>query len=82
MPAQKKQLFGPLRPWVAPAFGAGLVVSGVAVVAGVASKYGPAIGIGVALVILLIGHWRVTRGSERPPSQSRQSRQSRRWPKR
>jgi len=65
MPAKMKQLFGPLRTWIAPAIGVGLVAAGIAMAAGVSSTYGPWIGILVAAAILSFGHWRVTRGSRR-----------------
>lgn len=51
----------PLRPWIAPALGAGLLIAGVAMALGMASAYGPMVGAGVALIVLLIGHWRTTR---------------------
>lgn len=51
----------PLRPWIAPALGAGLLLAGVAMALGMAQAYGPMVGAAVALVILLIGHWRTTR---------------------
>ena len=63
MPEQKRPIFGPLRPWVAPAFGAGLVTAGVAMAAGMSAAYGPTLGVVVAAVILLFGHRRVTRGN-------------------
>jgi uncharacterized membrane protein YphA (DoxX/SURF4 family) len=51
----------PLRPWIAPALGAGLLLAGVAMALGMATVYGPMVAAAVALVILLIGHWRTTR---------------------
>jgi hypothetical protein len=54
----------PLRPWIAPALGAGLLFAGVAMALGVSSAYGPIIAVAVAAVILGIGHWRTTRAAE------------------
>jgi uncharacterized membrane protein YphA (DoxX/SURF4 family) len=53
----------PLRPWIAPALGAGLLLAGLAMVLGVSSAYGPIIAAAVAAVILWIGHWRTTRAT-------------------
>jgi uncharacterized membrane protein YphA (DoxX/SURF4 family) len=64
MPA-KRDAFGPLRPWVAPAFGIGLVVAGVAMLAGMASRYAPFVGAVVTALVLLVGKWRSSR-SGRP----------------
>jgi uncharacterized membrane protein YphA (DoxX/SURF4 family) len=51
----------PLRPWIAPALGAGLLLAGVAMALGVSSAYGPMIAAAIALVSLLIGHWRTSK---------------------
>jgi hypothetical protein len=51
----------PLRPWIAPALGAGLLLAGVAMALGVSSAFGPIIAVSVAAAILGIGHWRTTR---------------------
>jgi Flp pilus assembly protein TadB len=51
----------PLRPWIAPALGAGLLLAGVAMAVGMSSAYGPLVAVAVAAVILLIGHRRTTR---------------------
>ncbi len=53
----------PLRPWIAPALGAGLVLAGIAMALGVSSAYGPIIAVAVAAIILSIGHWRTTRAA-------------------
>ncbi|HZV25492.1 MAG TPA: hypothetical protein VFG00_04295, partial [Acidothermaceae bacterium] len=65
---QKRDAFGPVRPWVAPALGVGLVVAGIAMVAGMASLYAPIVGVAVAGVILLFGYWRVSRSSRPDPT--------------
>ncbi|HEY5202780.1 MAG TPA: hypothetical protein VIJ31_17925 [Acidothermaceae bacterium] len=57
---EKRDAFGPVRPWVAPALGIGLVVAGIAMVAGMASLYAPFVGVAVAGVVLLFGYWRVS----------------------
>ncbi len=54
----------PLRVWIAPALGAGLLLAGVAMALGMASVYGPMVAAAVALVILSIGHWRTTRAAD------------------
>jgi hypothetical protein len=51
---EKRDAFGPLRPWVAPALGIGLVVAGIALAAGVAKVYAPLLAAGVAALVLLI----------------------------
>lgn len=53
----------PLRPWIAPALGAGLLLAGLAMVLGMSTVYGPIVAAAVALIILLIGHWRTTRAA-------------------
>ena len=58
---EKREIFGPLRPWIAPALGAGLMIAGIAMVAGLASIYAPFVGGLVAIVVLIYGNWRVTR---------------------
>ena len=61
----------PLRPWIAPALGAGLLLAGMAMALGMATAYGRMVAAGVALIVLLIGHWRTTRAqrdSARNPS--------------
>jgi hypothetical protein len=62
---EKRDAFGPLRPWVAPALGVGLVVAGVAMVAGMAALYAPFVGATVAALVLLFAKWRTSR-SPRP----------------
>jgi uncharacterized membrane protein YphA (DoxX/SURF4 family) len=59
---EKREIFGPLRPWIAPALGAGLVVAGIAMVAGLASIWAPFVGGVVAIVVLIFGNWRMSRG--------------------
>lgn len=56
---------GPLRPWIAPALGVGLIVAGVAMGLGMSTSYGPTLGVVVAAMILSVGHWRITRGRAR-----------------
>jgi len=51
----------PLRPWIAPALGAGLLLAGLAMALGVSTAYGPIIAVVVTAVILSFGHWRTTR---------------------
>jgi hypothetical protein len=48
----------PLRPWIAPALGAGLLIAGLAMIAGMSSRYGPFVFIAVVAVILSVGHFR------------------------
>jgi hypothetical protein len=62
---EKRDAFGPLRPWVAPALGVGLVIAGVALAAGMPSVYAPFVGAAVAGLVLLFGKWRAGR-SPRP----------------
>jgi hypothetical protein len=59
----KRDAFGPVRPWVAPALGAGLLVAGIAMAAGMKSLYAPFVGAAVAGVIVLFGYWRVSHKS-------------------
>jgi Flp pilus assembly protein TadB len=59
---KRSSLSGPLRPWIAPAFGAGLVVAGVAMALGMSSLYGPTLGVAVAMLVLGIGQWRIMHG--------------------
>jgi uncharacterized membrane protein YphA (DoxX/SURF4 family) len=54
----KKFAAMPLRPWIAPALGAGLLIAGLAMIAGLSSRYGPFVFIAVVTVILSIGHVR------------------------
>lgn len=54
----------PLRPWIAPALGAGLVIAGIAMALGVPTALGPIIFAAVTAVILSIGHWRTTRATD------------------
>jgi hypothetical protein len=58
---EKREIFGPLRPWIAPALGAGLVIAGIAMVAGLASIYAPFVGGVVAGVVLVFANWRIGR---------------------
>jgi len=60
----------PLRPWIAPALGAGLLVAGLAMIAGLSSKYGPFVFVAVVAVILTVGHYRTkpAAGGASPPS--------------
>jgi hypothetical protein len=60
---EKRDAFGPVRPWVAPALGVGLVVAGIAMVAGMASLYAPFVGVAVAGVVILCGYWRAVHKS-------------------
>jgi hypothetical protein len=62
---EKRDAFGPFRPWVAPALGLGLVVAGIAMVAGMATVYAPFCGAAVAALVLLFAKWRMSR-SPRP----------------
>jgi hypothetical protein len=63
--AEKRDAFGPLRPWVAPALGIGLVVAGIAIAAGMAKAYAPLVGAGVAALVLLVGWvWDIRRRAE------------------
>ena len=52
--------FGALRPWVAPALGLGLVISGLALALGLRSVWGPFVTVAVAAIVLLFGQWRVS----------------------
>jgi hypothetical protein len=62
---EKRDAFGPLRPWVAPALGIGLVAAGIAMLAGMAKLYAPIVAAGGAAVVLLIGKlWAIRRGTE------------------
>jgi hypothetical protein len=60
---EKRDAFGPIRPWVAPALGVGLVVAGIAMAAGMASLYAPLVGAAVAAVIVSFGYWRAVHKS-------------------
>jgi hypothetical protein len=60
----------PLRPWIAPALGAGLLIGGIAMALGVSTTIGPIITVVVAGAILSIGHWRTTRASDARASKS------------
>lgn len=60
---EKRDAFGPVRPWVAPALGVGLVVAGIAMAAGMASLYAPLVGAAVAAVVVLFGYWRAGHNS-------------------
>jgi len=62
---EKRDAFGPLRPWIAPALGVGLVIAGVALAAGMRSIYAPFVGAAVAGLVLLFAKWRTSR-STRP----------------
>lgn len=59
----KRDAFGPVRSWVAPALGVGLVVAGIAMAAGMKSLYAPFVGAAVAGAIVLFGYWRVSHKS-------------------
>ena len=62
---EKRDAFGPLRPWVAPALGIGLVVAGIAIAAGMAKVYAPLLGAGVAALVLLVAWlWGIRRGTQ------------------
>jgi hypothetical protein len=62
---EKRDAFGPLRPWVAPALGIGLVTAGIAMLAGMAKLYAPIVAAGAAAVVLLIGKlWGLRRGKQ------------------
>jgi hypothetical protein len=63
--SEKRDAFGPVRGWVAPAFGLGLVAAGIAMAAGMAKIYAPLLAGGTALVVLLFGMWRVSRRGTR-----------------
>ncbi len=52
-----------LRPWIAPALGAGLLLAGVAMALGLSAAYGPIVAAVVAAVILSVGHWRTSRAA-------------------
>lgn len=60
---EKRDAFGPLRPWIAPALGVGLLIAGVAMIAGMRSIYAPFVGGAVALLVLLFGLWRARHNS-------------------
>lgn len=53
----RRNVFGPLRAWVAPALGLGLVIGGLAMAAGMAKEYAPFVSGGAAMVVLLFGKW-------------------------
>jgi hypothetical protein len=58
---EKRDPFGPLRPWVAPALGVGLVVAGIGMAAGMRSIYAPFVGALVAALALLVAKWWASR---------------------
>ena len=58
--ADRANPFGALRPWVAPALGLGLVISGLALALGLRSVWGPFVTVAVAAIVLLFGQWRVS----------------------
>jgi hypothetical protein len=61
----KRNAFGPFQPWIAPALGLGLVIAGIAMVAGMAPSYAPFVAAAVAGLVLLFAKWRMSR-SPRP----------------
>jgi hypothetical protein len=46
-----------IRPWVAPALGAGLVIAGLAMALGLKAAYAPMLGAVVAAAVLCIPEW-------------------------
>jgi hypothetical protein len=60
-----------LRPWIAPALGAGLVLAGLAMALGLSSEFAPMLGAVVAAAVLCIPEWiipaRRRRTGERAP---------------
>ena len=60
MPAQKNR-FGPLGPWIAPALGVGLVLSGIAMALGMPGAFGPVVAVCCTAVVLAIGKRRLDR---------------------
>lgn len=62
---EKRDAFGPLRPWVAPALGIGLIAAGIAMAAGMAKLYAPIVAAGGAAVVLLVGYlWDLRRRTQ------------------
>jgi hypothetical protein len=53
----KRDAFGSVRAWVAPALGLGLVAAGIAMAAGMSKIYAPLLAAGAAAVVLLFGKW-------------------------
>jgi hypothetical protein len=53
----KRDAFGSVRAWVAPALGLGLVAAGIAMAAGMSKIYAPMLAGGAAAVVLLFGKW-------------------------
>jgi len=62
---EKRNAFGPMQPWIAPALGLGLVIAGIAMIAGMASSDAPFVAAAVAGLVLGFGKWRMSR-SPRP----------------
>ena len=62
---EKRNAFGPMQPWIAPALGLGLVIAGIAMIAGMTSSYAPFVATAVAGLVLAFGKWRIGR-SPRP----------------
>jgi len=61
----RRNAFGPFQPWIAPALGGGLMIAGIAMVAGMAPKYAPFVAAAIAGLVLVFAKWRISR-SPRP----------------
>ena len=68
--ADRSNPFGALRPWVAPALGLGLVLTGLALGLGLSSAWAPFVTVGIAGVVLLIGQWRVSQHATTPDDEA------------
>jgi membrane protein implicated in regulation of membrane protease activity len=55
-----------LRPWIAPALGLGLVVTGIALGLGLHNAWAPFVTVAVAAIVLLFGHWRISQRTTTP----------------
>lgn len=53
----KREIFGPLRIWIAPAMGLGLMTAGIAMAAGMGTIYAPLFAGVVAVMVLSFGKW-------------------------
>ena len=68
--ADRSNPFGALRPWVAPAIGLGLVLTGLALALGLSNKWAPFVAVAIAAVVLLFGQWRISQHATPPDDEA------------